>query len=42
MLSCIDETNRDKVETNWIHLHNCLAAVKEIYLFLSHHCKSGL
>jgi len=27
---------------NWTHLYNCFGAIKEIYLFLSHHCKSGL
>ncbi len=42
MLDYIDETNRDKVETNWMHLYSCFNAVKEIYLFLSHHCMTGL
>lgn len=42
MLNYYDETNKDKVETNWIYLYSCFGAIKEIYLFLSHHCKSGL
>lgn len=42
MLTYVDLTNKDKVETNWKYLYYCFQGVKLIYVFLTEFAVRGL